>query len=29
MDATVEHRMNDRPRKVLGWRTPAEIFNSL
>ncbi|MET9023703.1 IS30 family transposase [Actinopolymorpha sp. NPDC004070] len=25
----VEHRMNHRPRKVLGWLTPAEIFNTL
>ncbi|WP_296367026.1 IS30 family transposase [Pseudonocardia sp.] len=22
----VEHRLNRRPRKVLGWRTPAEVF---
>ena len=23
----VENRLNNRPRKVLGWRTPAEIFH--
>jgi IS30 family transposase len=23
---TTEHRLNDRPRKALGWRTPAETF---
>lgn len=22
-------RLNHRPRKVLGWRTPAEVFNRL
>ncbi len=22
----VEHRLNSRPRKTLGWRTPAGIF---
>lgn len=22
-------RLNNRPRKVLGWRTPAEVFNPL
>ena len=22
----VERRLNERPRKVLGWRTPAEVF---
>ena len=24
----VEDRLNRRPRKVLGWRTPAEVFAS-
>jgi transposase, IS30 family len=24
--AAVEERLNNRPRKILGWRTPAEIF---
>jgi transposase, IS30 family len=24
----VEERLNHRPRKVLGWRTPAEIFHA-
>lgn len=23
----VQDRLNNRPRKVLGWRTPAEVFN--
>jgi IS30 family transposase len=22
----VEDRLNNRPRKVLGWKTPAEVF---
>lgn len=25
----IEHRLNTRPRKRLGWRTPLEVFNSL
>jgi IS30 family transposase len=24
----IEDRLNNRPRKILGWRTPAEIFNA-
>ena len=24
--ADVENRLNNRPRKILGWATPAEIF---
>jgi IS30 family transposase len=24
----VEHLLNTRPRKVLGWKTPAEVFNA-
>ncbi len=24
----IEEWLNDRPRKILGWRTPAEIFNA-
>ncbi|TJZ96571.1 IS30 family transposase, partial [Dermacoccus nishinomiyaensis] len=23
----VAHTLNNRPRKVLGWRTPAEVFD--
>jgi IS30 family transposase len=26
--ADVEHRLNNRPRKILGWRTPAQIFHT-
>jgi len=26
--ARVEHLLNSRPRKHLGWRTPAEVFTS-
>jgi IS30 family transposase len=26
--AHVEHRLNNRPRKILGWRTPAQIFHT-
>jgi IS30 family transposase len=24
--AAVAHALNNRPRKILGWKTPAEIF---
>jgi nitroimidazol reductase NimA-like FMN-containing flavoprotein (pyridoxamine 5'-phosphate oxidase superfamily) len=24
----VENRLNNRPRKVLGWRTPADVFHA-
>jgi transposase, IS30 family len=24
----VEERLNQRPRKVLGWRTPAQVFHA-
>ncbi|MDH6462904.1 IS30 family transposase [Micromonospora sp. A200] len=24
----VEQRLNNRPRKILGWRTPADIFQT-
>ena len=24
----VEDRLNNRPRKILGWRTPAHVFNA-
>lgn len=23
----IQHLINNRPRKILGWKTPAEIFN--
>ena len=26
--AEIEHKLNTRPRKRLGWRTPLEIFNA-
>ena len=26
--AAVEQRLNSRPREVLGWRTPAEVFTA-
>jgi IS30 family transposase len=24
--ATIETKLNTRPRKILGWKTPAEVF---
>lgn len=24
----VEQRLNDRPRKTLGWRTPTDVFTA-
>lgn len=27
--AYVAAELNDRPRKILGWRTPAELFTKL
>ena len=25
---TIQNKLNNRPRKILGWRTPAEVFSS-
>jgi len=25
--AMFEHKLNTRPRKILGWKTPSEVFN--
>jgi IS30 family transposase len=25
--AVFEHKLNTRPRKILGWKTPSEVFN--
>jgi IS30 family transposase len=25
--AVIEHKLNTRPRKILGWKTPSEVFN--
>ena len=25
---TLQNKLNNRPRKILGWRTPAEVFSS-
>jgi transposase, IS30 family len=25
--AVIEAKLNNRPRKILGWKTPAEVFN--
>jgi IS30 family transposase len=25
--AVIENKLNTRPRKILGWRTPAEVFS--
>ncbi|WP_269149142.1 hypothetical protein [Kytococcus sedentarius] len=27
MQPTVAYTLNNRPRKVLGWKTPAEVFD--
>lgn len=26
--ARIEHRLNTRPRKILGWRTPHDVFQT-
>jgi IS30 family transposase len=25
--AEFEHQLNNRPRKILGWKTPLDVFN--